>query len=329
MSKANMKSTRPKPDDDTDDLDDILGGFAGDKPKPKASAPSAPSTPGPSGSRPPAPPNTVKKPGLDDLNVGDDFARELAEGMAALMREIAVENGQAGAAGGELSDEDKQREASFRKAWEDMIVEGMNGALDTEDFDKSVRGKASAKPGEASKAQVGDDAFQSNLRSAMDKLKVSEDVAKENEAKPSDDENDAFEKLLAALGENGGESEEELQGMLETMMTQLMSKDVLYEPLKELHDKFPAYLKDNDATLKSEDKHRYEAQQRIVTEIVAIFEDPTYTPEDQEKGIKIVGLMNAMQNHGSPPPEIMGPLPPGLELGADGLPKLPDGCSIQ
>lgn len=33
------------------------------------------------------------------------------------------------------------------------------------------------------------------------------------------------------------ESEEELQGLLENMMSQLMSKAVLYEPLKELSDK--------------------------------------------------------------------------------------------
>jgi peroxin-19 len=38
------------------------------------------------------------------------------------------------------------------------------------------------------------------------------------------------------MGE-GGEGDEDLQGILETMMSQLMSKEVLYEPLKELHDK--------------------------------------------------------------------------------------------
>ena len=36
---------------------------------------------------------------------------------------------------------------------------------------------------------------------------------------------------------DGVESEDELKGILETMMSQLMSKDVLYEPLKELHEK--------------------------------------------------------------------------------------------
>lgn len=119
---------------------------------------------------------------------------------------------------------------------------------------------------------------------------------KETEAKPAEEDNDAFEKLLATLGEGGGESEEELQGLLETMMTQLMSKDVLYEPLKELHEKFPPYLKDNAATLKPEDKQRYEAQQKIVAEIITMFEDSSYTPEDQEKGIKIVTLMNTVSH---------------------------------
>ncbi|EKM52991.1 uncharacterized protein PHACADRAFT_259162 [Phanerochaete carnosa HHB-10118-sp] len=334
MSKANPKSARPRLEDDADDLDDVLGRFAGEKRgEPKARTPPAPSTPGPSASRPEVPPNTAtKKSIMDELSVGDDFARELAEGMAVLMREIAAESAQQSGEGGvsaDASDEDKRREATFRKAWEDMIVEGMNGALDVEDFDKNAKGKAPAKPGEANKTQVEDDAFQSSLRSAMDNLKVSEDTAKESEPKPTNEETDAFEKLLATLGENGGESEEELQRMLETMMSQLMSKDILYEPLKELHEKFPAYLKDNAATIKAEDKQRYETQQTIVAKIVSIFEDPKYTPEDQDKGIQIVTLMNTMQSHGSPPPEIMGPLPPGLELGPDGLPKLPDGCSVQ
>ena len=36
---------------------------------------------------------------------------------------------------------------------------------------------------------------------------------------------------------DGSDNDEELQGMLEAMMQQLMSKEVLYEPLKELHEK--------------------------------------------------------------------------------------------
>lgn len=45
---------------------------------------------------------------------------------------------------------------------------------------------------------------------------------------------------LGLDGTGGGEGEEELAGLLETMMGQLMSKDILYEPLKELSEKVRA-----------------------------------------------------------------------------------------
>jgi peroxin-19 len=39
-------------------------------------------------------------------------------------------------------------------------------------------------------------------------------------------------------------------------------------------------------------------------------------------------ISSQMQEHGAPPAEIMGELPPGLDLGADGAPQLPEGCLI-
>lgn len=115
--------------------------------------------------------------------------------------------------------------------------------------------------------------------------------------------------MLSSIGE--GDTEAELQGLLENMMAQLMNKDVLYEPLKELNEKvrssprylriafnnllqFPGYLAEHKATLKPEDKKRYESQQRIVTEVLAIFEDPSYNPDDEEQGVRVVTLMNAV-----------------------------------
>ena len=48
-----------------------------------------------------------------------------------------------------------------------------------------------------------------------------------------------LETLLSSLSnmEGDGEGEHGLEGILETMMSQLMSKEVLYEPLKEMHEK--------------------------------------------------------------------------------------------
>lgn len=47
--------------------------------------------------------------------------------------------------------------------------------------------------------------------------------------------------LLNNIGVDG-DDEEGLQGLLETMMSQLMSKEVLYEPLKEMHEKVRKYV---------------------------------------------------------------------------------------
>ncbi len=125
-------------------------------------------------------------PNLEDLDISEDFAKELAEGMAALMREIAAGSGDkpeenltgAGGTKDKSSQEELEREAQFRKAWEDMLVEGMNGALDTEDFagmgGVGGKGKGPAVPGVEKKAEVPDDSFQASIRKAMEKLKESD-----------------------------------------------------------------------------------------------------------------------------------------------------------
>ena len=59
-------------------------------------------------------------------------------------------------------------------------------------------------------------------------------------AQDSAEGDDTLEQLLKSLGDanvGDGNPEDQLQGLLENMMTQLMSKEVLYEPLKELHEK--------------------------------------------------------------------------------------------
>lgn len=65
-------------------------------------------------------------------------------------------------------------------------------------------------------------------------------------------------ELTSSLkGEAGGDGEEELAGFIENMMTQLMSKEILYDPLQELSQKvilvhsFPCVIQDTDYALSS------------------------------------------------------------------------------
>ncbi|KAI0077164.1 Pex19-domain-containing protein [Panus rudis PR-1116 ss-1] len=326
-SNANSKPTAPRPtvDEDVDDLDDYLDDFP-TKPTPPAPAPSAPTKPVPKRSAskgrksstasgkntPPVNASSTKQSqsiGIDDLNFSDDFAAELAKGMAALMREVAAESdlgggssGKEGAAagegGGEGEGRDLQQARTFREAWEKMLVEGMNGAIGIdghEEFGGSAKGKERAGAGGGvGKDDVKsgeEDAFQASIRKAMEKLKESESSHK-TESTPG---SDPLEALLSQLGEGGGDSEEELQGILESMMAQLMTKEILYEPIKELNDKFPGYLSEHKYRLNAKDKERYTKQQTIAAQIVAIFESPDYSDENTEKTAQVALLMNEVR----------------------------------
>ncbi|EMD32382.1 hypothetical protein CERSUDRAFT_118745 [Gelatoporia subvermispora B] len=320
-------------DEDLDDLDDVLEQF-NKAPAPTEKPPVAPSGPQPSANaqqQPCAPPA---------LDLPDDFASELARGMESLMREIAAESGVdlddgPGAAGnGErraLSEEEqKEQERRFAAAWEAMLVEGMNGRMDPDGISGSDAASAKGKetPGQAGKAPGAEQPFQETIRKAMDKLKESDSNLQADASAGSADSLEALLAQFEGLAEGSGESEEELHGVLQTMMGHLMSKDVLYEPLKELHDKFPSYLEEHGSKLGADDKRRYESQYSTVSKIIAVFDDPSYSDDDPLKGVHIVELMNQMQTYGSPPAEVMGPMPPGMEVGADGMPKIPEGCTI-
>lgn len=51
-------------------------------------------------------------------------------------------------------------------------------------------------------------------------------------------------------------------------------------------------MKDNASKIKPDDHQRYVAQQEIVTKIVAIFDDPSYSDENTEMCAKVTTLMN-------------------------------------
>ncbi|KIK26304.1 hypothetical protein PISMIDRAFT_637136, partial [Pisolithus microcarpus 441] len=270
----------------------------------------------------------------DDDNDNDDaltaaFASEFAKGMESLMRELA-ENG-----GLDFdARDDVGRDPAISAAWEAMLVEEMDkmpGKTAPTSSSTTSTAPASAKvgPNKPSAAATGDE-FQSRIRDTMDKLKSSESGCNSSTAPlptfPGADDSSlaAFLQGLETMEPKDGD---ELTGVLEAMMGQLMSKEVLYEPLKELDEKFPSYLASHPA-LPTEDKERYEKQRSSITRLLAIFEEKNYNDEDAKTREKIAEVMGELQSYGSPPEEIMGPLPPGIAMGADGLPELPEGCVV-
>jgi len=204
-----------------------------------------------------------------------------------------------------------------------MLIED----LETDPKQKKVESGGKEKEKEA--AEGSEDPFQKAIRQAMEKMQTSEETLKADEKKPASD--DVLETLLSSLGDmnlEDGEGGEGLESMLESMMSQLMSKEILYDPLKELHSKYPEYLEKQGPSLSADELQRYTQQSQRVSQIVTIFESSSYSDDDLTQSTEVLKLMNEMQSFGSPPSEIMGEMPPGFELGDDGLPKIPEGCVI-
>ena len=111
---------------------------------------------------------------------------------------------------------------------------------------------------------------------------------------------------------------EDFNSVVEDMMKQLLSKQIMYGPIKEICGKFPEWLAENEKKLSKEDYERYGKQYQYMQRICAVYET---TPDNFER---ITELMQDMQEYGKPPAEIVKELAPGLELGEDGMPIMPN-----
>lgn len=133
---------------------------------------------------------------------------------------------------------------------------------------------------------AAEESFQDTIKKTMEKIQASGEQA--TAAAKEEDTDDILAELMKQMqssGLDGEGGEEDFSKMLLGMMEQLTNKDILYEPMKELHDKYPAWMEKNKASTSKEDLKRFEEQQRVVEEIVKKFEEPTYTdacPTDRE-----------------------------------------------
>lgn len=149
-------------------------------------------------------------------------------------------------------------------------------------------------------ASAGEASFQETIRRTMERMQTSGEQATAAAAAGGSD--DFMAELLRQMQAGGGDlgegGEEEFSKMLLGMMEQLTNKDILYEPMKELNDKFPDWMSENRDKISEEDKKRYELQQELVGEIVARFEEPSYSDSNAEHREYIVDRMQKVSRDG-------------------------------
>jgi peroxin-19 len=174
--------------------------------------------------------------------------------------------------------------------------------------------------------------FQDRIMQTMERMKTSNAEVDAGLAEPGAE--DFLSEMLKQMGGGGENSgEEDFSNMLVNMMEQLTSKEILYEPMKELFEKYPEWLRKNEGKESQEDMDRYRKQFRIVKEIVTKFDEPGYRDEDESQREYIIERMqmvsiqpiksstlflvvlltvwSQMQTAGAPPTELMGDMNPG------------------
>lgn len=183
-------------------------------------------------------------------------------------------------------------QAQFESFFKDIGAAAAAAAETSGSASDPQAGEASRDPSASASAAAGDASFQETIRRTMERMQASGDQATAAAAADTSSSDDFMAELLKQMQAGGldgadgaGGSEEELSKMLLGMMEQLTNKDILYEPMKELDDKFPEWMTENRDKVAEEDRKRYELQQGYVREIVAKFEESTYSdsnPADRE-----------------------------------------------
>ncbi|KAI5780335.1 Pex19 protein family-domain-containing protein [Peziza echinospora] len=276
-------------DDSDDDLDDLLDEFSEvSKPVPPTQSSSAP--------------NPVKD---DDLE--DDFSRELQLGMADLLGEL-------------------ENSPELQEQFEHLVKELSDAATTDPVAGPSTSTSTSvprASPSSTTAAPTPN--FSDTINRTMSRLQESGETISSEVA---DSESDDFlAEMLKQMGSMSGvgDNEEDFSKMLLNMMEQLTNKDILYEPMRELADKYPAWMERNQEKYTREEMAKYREQYSHVKEICAKFEEPSYRDSSTVDREFIVERMQKMQAAGSPPAELMG----GMSEGLDIPPDMENSCPVQ
>ncbi|KAJ0962010.1 hypothetical protein J5N97_029838 [Dioscorea zingiberensis] len=112
-----------------------------------------------------------------------------------------------------------------------------------------------------------------------------------------------FVKQFVALA-----GSQDMESILETMMQQLLSKDILQEPMKEIGERYSKWLEEHKDGLTQEEYERYHRQYELIIKLNEAYEN------EPDNFTKIVDLMQKMQECGQPPEDIVQELAPDFDL---------------
>ncbi|GKY93249.1 hypothetical protein MPSEU_000292600 [Mayamaea pseudoterrestris] len=223
--------------------------------------------------------------------------------------------------------------------------DGLNGDIDADDVDpdqilnrvlqemqsqlESFETNEPVAPTQASKGQEAKAAPSNDLDAAIENLAqgvASQVTMLDIQAPPktkAPNLNDPTSSSLPGLlkGLTGNWSDDNADALMDGMMEQLLSKELMYEPMKQVADQFPQWLQDNQMYISQQEYDDRRKQAECFRRLVHAYEtQPTNTKLYME-------LMQEAQEFGQPPSDLLKEIAPDLELDDNGMPKL-DGMAF-
>ena len=149
--------------------------------------------------------------------------------------------------------------------------------------------------------------FEYVMKETMERLKkLGDDIDAKFKNDPlGSNPEDLLTQLLSGMGD-AGDGDFDMSKLLVDMLEQLSSKEVLYEPIKDLNTKFPEYLQQNKDKLDEAKYKNYTQQYEITNDIVKIFELESYSEENKRQREQVNSLLESLQELGQPPSELVG-----------------------
>ncbi|XP_004409762.1 PREDICTED: peroxisomal biogenesis factor 19-like [Odobenus rosmarus divergens] len=129
-------------------------------------------------------------------------------------------------------------------------------------------------------------------------------------------------KAMEGLGMDEGDGEGNILPIMQSIMQNLLSKDVLYPSLKEITKGYPECLQSHQESLPPEQFEKYQEQHSVMGNICEQFEAEAPTDSDGTQKARfelVLDLMQRLQDLGHPPKELAGEKPPGLHFDLDAL----------
>lgn len=223
--------------------------------------------------------------------------RQLEQDMAKMMNHAAQESG---------APDHKEFENAINQGADAFTKQLEESGIPPGDFLKQLLADVMAEEGESAGAAAGagarvgpsaggssgsatgaekataPESFNDAIQRTINRMKESGDKATAAATEDGGISEDMLMQLLKGLeaGVGNGSDDLDLTQMIAGVMEQFSNKEMLYEPMKELDAKWGPWLKENKGKVPAEDMKRYEKQAKLVTEIVAKFEEEEYTDED-------------------------------------------------